>query len=280
MKQKRAKAYRKQMSYYHLNFKFREPYQLLIDEEIILDAIRTRYDLIEGFKRTVQGEIKPMITQCTMEALYRAKDQDAIDLARTFERRRCNHLPIRKHQNHENDHESDNKNENENDSKNNKKENVKSKEEEGPKSAFDCINSVVNINGKNKHRYIVATQKVGLRQIFRKIPAVPLIYMSRSVMILEPMSRNTEVERNRIESSKLTNGLNGLNDEQQDEEENEGKKRKRSLKEPNPLSIKKKKTDKPKLDNVIEPEPENKSKRRRRKHTKSLKQNDEVEVNS
>ena len=150
MKQKRAKAYRKQMSYYHLNFKFREPYELLIDEEIILDAIRTRYDLIEGFKRTVQGEIKPMITQCTMEALYRAKDQDAIDLARTFERRRCNHLPIRKHQNHENDHESDNKNENENDSKNNKKENVKSKEEEGPKSAFDCINSVVNINGKRQ----------------------------------------------------------------------------------------------------------------------------------
>jgi U3 small nucleolar RNA-associated protein 23 len=59
MKQKRAKAYRRLMSYYHINFKFREPFQVLVDEEIILECMRTKFDLVAGLKRTLQGEVKP-----------------------------------------------------------------------------------------------------------------------------------------------------------------------------------------------------------------------------
>lgn len=47
------------MTYYHINFKFREPYQVLVDEEIVLECIRTKFDLAAGLRRTLQGEVKP-----------------------------------------------------------------------------------------------------------------------------------------------------------------------------------------------------------------------------
>lgn len=58
MRQKRAKSYRKQLQYLRLNFKFREPYQILLDDQIILEAVRTKQDLHKTLERTVQGQIK------------------------------------------------------------------------------------------------------------------------------------------------------------------------------------------------------------------------------
>jgi U3 small nucleolar RNA-associated protein 23 len=190
-----------------------------------------------------------VITQCTIHDLYKTKNQEAIVLAKQFERRRCNHLP------NKNDQETDLAN--------------------GPKSAFDCIANVVIVKGTNKHRYVVATQKSSLRSLFRKIPAIPLIYMNRSVMIMEPMSPVTVRAREGIELAKLTGGLNDPNvayknkrpnegDEDEDEEEQPKKKRK-GPKEPNPLSVKQKKAI-----NVItkpaESETKEPKKRRRRHH--------------
>ena len=91
MRQKRAKAYRKQMAYYKYNFKFREPYQVLVDDELVLESSRIKLNLSAALERTIQAPVKPMITQCCMEALYRSKNEDAITLAKRFERRRCGH---------------------------------------------------------------------------------------------------------------------------------------------------------------------------------------------
>lgn len=230
------------MAYLHMNFKFREPYQVLVDEEIVLEAVKTRFDLAKGLERTVQGKVKPMITQCAMEALYRTKNQEAIGLAKNFERRRCNHLPRKAPREEEtgNDGSDDDDSEDQTEAP---KEDKKKDEESGPKSAFDCIYAVVNIKGKNKHRYVVATQKVGLRGVLRKIPAVPLIYINRSVMIMEPMSPATENARETIEREKLTSGLNNPLNDIDESQETTGKKRKKGPKEPNPLSIKKKKVE-------------------------------------
>ncbi|CAN6635880.1 rRNA-processing protein Utp23p [Trichomonascus vanleenenianus] len=248
MKQKRAKAYRKMMHYLHLNFGFREPYQVLIDEEIVLEAVRTRFDLAKGLHRTLQGEVKPMITQCAMEALYKAKNQEAIDLAKTFERRRCGHLPKRPNKSSQNEEDDED-------------------DKSGPLSAFDCMTSVIIVEGKNKHRYCVATQKVQLRRLLAKIPAVPLIYINKAVMIMEPMSPNTERARARIEHAKLTQGLNDPNankrrmsDEDEEDEGEKPKKKRKGPKQPNPLSIKKKK------DEGEEAASQEKKKRRRRHH--------------
>ena len=47
MKAKRAKQYRKLMQQYGLTFGLREPYQVLVDAEMIQDADRFKMDLVK-----------------------------------------------------------------------------------------------------------------------------------------------------------------------------------------------------------------------------------------
>lgn len=207
MKLKRAKAYKKLMSYLQLNFNFHEPYQVLVDEEIVLNAVASKYDLVAGLERTLQGKVKVMITQCTIEHLYRAKTPEgkqAVALAKTFERRRCGHVP----------------------------------QNDQTLSAFECIKEVVGPT--NKHRYAIATQKPKLRAILRQVVAVPIVYISRSVMILEPMSGATKNARKNMEESKLTQGLNKVSTHEEEPTNGEPvHKKKTGPKGPNPLSVKK-----------------------------------------
>ncbi|OJA12058.1 hypothetical protein AZE42_06690 [Rhizopogon vesiculosus] len=93
MRQKRAKAYRKLMHLYSISFGFRQPYQILVDSEMCKIAIDAKLDLIKQLGTVLQGTVKPMITQCCIVELYLQGNtqQPAIDLAKTFERRKCNH---------------------------------------------------------------------------------------------------------------------------------------------------------------------------------------------
>ncbi|AQZ10249.1 UTP23 (YOR004W) [Zygosaccharomyces parabailii] len=235
MRQKRAKSYRKQMLVYNHAFKFREPYQVLVDDQLVMDCYKSHYDLVGGLKRTLQAEVKPMITQCCIQALYSTRIQEAIDIAKNFERRRCNHPP---------------------------------KEARPP---AECIQSVVNINGHNKHRYVVASQDVNLRRKLRRVPGVPLVHISRSVMVMEPLSEASRLLNQRWEEDKLLKGLNdpklaGLRTpeiEDQDQQPPPAKKHK-GPKNPNPLSIKKK--QKPKVQEADSRDEEDKRRKRRRKH--------------
>ena len=115
-----------------------------------------------------------VISQCSMRHLYSAGDQSIIAQAKQFERRRCGH------------HELDE-----------------------PLSAFECIRSVIDPRSahSNKHRYVGAVQDIHLRSHLRKIPGVPLIYISRSVMIMEPMAEATEDFKLREEREKFRVGL-------------------------------------------------------------------------
>ncbi|KAG7662810.1 uncharacterized protein J8A68_003664 [[Candida] subhashii] len=247
MRQKRAKAYKKQMNVYLHAFKFREPFQLIVDNEMVINCDQASYDIIKGFNRTIQAESKPMITQCCIQALYDTKNQRAIDTAKTFERRRCNH-----------------------------------REAIDP---HDCIESIVNIKGENKHRYVVATQNLPLRKKLRKIPGIPLIFMNRSVMVMEPMSDATAEYSRKYEEKKLTGGLNDakragvINKEEEkpkEDKQTDGgeppKKKRKGPKGPNPLSVKKKKTG------PTEPvKEETKKSNRRRKHKKASANDEEAQ---
>ncbi|CUA75993.1 rRNA-processing protein UTP23 [Rhizoctonia solani] len=129
--------------------------------------------------------------------------QHIVDLAKLFERRKCNHREAIENE--------------------------------------PCIESV--IGETNKHRYIVASQSTDLRNKLRKIPAVPLVHVNRSVMVLEPRSEATIKAKNQSESTNM-----GVT-------ESEAKvltstsapapagptHRRKIAKGPNPLSIKKKK---------------------------------------
>lgn len=281
MRAKRAKNYRKQLQYLRVDFKFREPYQILLDDQIILEATKIQFDLLKALRLAVQATIRPMITQCCMEALYESKNRDAIALAKTFERRKCGHLPANSSSSSSvgkkktfNDHDDDN-------TKNDNKDKNKQKSEsefEGTKSSGACIWTVVAVDKSfNKHRYLVATQDYRLRARLRKIPAIPLLYIKRSVMVMEPMSEATAQARERIETAKLTGGLNAIsvgmkrktllgisnsdtnkknestedseNDDNDDDDDNDDlqkqqqqlKKKKKVAKGPHPLSVLKKK---------------------------------------
>lgn len=198
-------------------------------------------DLLKGFKQTLSGEVKPLITQCSMRHLYNSKGEPgveaAIELGKTFERRRCGHHP--------HDYPE-------------------------PLTTLECFSSVVDpkSNGVNKHRYVVAANDLDTRQMLRGVMGTPLLYISRSVMIMEPMADETVQARGKDERAKLraeikrfSEGKKRKRDNNSDDEDEEGdentagkgevsragdgaqsekKKKKKGVKGPNPLAVKKK----------------------------------------
>ncbi|KXX79598.1 rRNA-processing protein utp23 [Madurella mycetomatis] len=177
---KRTKQYKKLMRAFQL-LGFREPYQLLMTSDIIMDTLKL--DLIGLFEKALSTKnLKPMITQCCIRSLY-AKNMGpnrdpavaaAIDRAKTFERRRCGHLM-----------------------------------DEDPLTERECMLSVVDPKGKgeNKFRYVVATQDEWLRERLRSVVPTPLMYVKRSVLILEPMSSSSAQAREREERAKFMDGI-------------------------------------------------------------------------
>jgi len=149
-----------------------------------------------------------VITQCSIVELYKLgpSHQSTVDLAKTFERRKCNHR------------------------------------EAIPSD--DCIRSVVGET--NKHRYVVATQSQSLRESLRIIPSVPIVHVNRVVMVLEPPSETTlrtkalqETEAQEARPTELA-AIAATAPQQPTVTEPPRKKRK-GPKQPNPLSVKKKK---------------------------------------
>lgn len=210
MRQKRAKAYRKLMALYSMTFGFRQPYQVLVDSTMCKSASELKIELVKQLGTVLQGEIKPMITQCCIHELYLQgkSQQPTVDLAKTFERRKCNHRE--------------------------------------PIPGDDCVASVVGET--NKHRYVIATQSQPLRVQLRTIPAVPLVHINRAVMVLEPPSDITIKTKEATEEQDLHMNQSDLALVGAPKTEPVQKKRK-GPKGPNPLSIKKKQVARPPQDN-------------------------------
>ncbi|RDL36704.1 putative rRNA-processing protein UTP23 [Venustampulla echinocandica] len=217
------------MEQYGMSFGFREPYQVLVDSEIIKDADKFKMDLVGGLERTLHGQVKPMITQCSMRHLYAAASEPGvsylIDKAKTYERRRCDHRP---------------------------------EDFPEPLSNKECLASVVDPKGNktNKHCYVIASQDLELRKHMRGVMGVPLVYINRSVMIMEPMASATAQNRAREERGKFRAGLkrgSGSLKRKRDDEEGEKdgeeagdddaapkkKWKAKGPKQPNPLAVKK-----------------------------------------
>lgn len=217
MRQKRAKSYRRLVHQYVLHYRFREPFQVLIDNTFAQALVRYQVqDPLKQLVNVLQAKVKPMITQCCMVALYEAEKasegndlrqaKDAIALAKTWERRKCNH-----------------------------------KEAIAP---GECLASV--IGPTNQHRYILAADDAYIRRARRRtVPGLPLLHYSQSVLVLEPMSDVTERHIAEMEAHKSTVSVTEQKILAHAAEPTPAPaplppKRKRA-KEPNPLSVKKKK---------------------------------------
>ncbi|KAF9535850.1 Fcf1-domain-containing protein [Crepidotus variabilis] len=219
MRQKRAKSYRKLMQLYSMSFGFRQPYQVLgtltaallaflkdsflVDSELCKEAVAHKIELVKQIYTVLQGEVKPMITQCCIHELYLQgkSQQPAVDIAKTFERRKCNHRE--------------------------------------PIPGDECLESV--IGESNRHRYIVASQFQPLRAKLRTVPATPLIHLTRSVMVLEPPSDVTLAAKEKIEEGRLHATGSDLHLVGSSLTSDPPKKKRKGPKGPNPLSVKQKK---------------------------------------
>ncbi|KAF9499821.1 hypothetical protein BDN71DRAFT_1441418 [Pleurotus eryngii] len=212
MRHKRAKTYKRLMALYSMSFGFRQPYQVLIDSHMCKEAIDHKLDIMKQLGVVLQGLVKPMITQCCIHELYLQgkSQQPAVDLAKSFERRKCNHR------------------------------------EAIP--GHECLTSV--IGDKNKHRYVVASQSQPLRAALRQVPGVPLIHINRIVMVLEPPSDATIDAKKAMELQSVQPTLVpdiALVQSSSKQPQSEPPRRKQGPKGPNPLSMKKRKAAPTKL---------------------------------
>ena len=129
-------------------------------------------DPMRQLSGALQAKVKPLITQCCMVALYageksedadaRALAKQAVHLAKTWERRKCNH-----------------------------------KDALAPGA---CLEEVIGAwcvmkltaGPENKHRYVLAADDAHIRRARRRaVPGLPIVHYSASVLVLEPMSDAT-----------------------------------------------------------------------------------------
>ncbi|KAL3481136.1 hypothetical protein BJX99DRAFT_243788 [Aspergillus californicus] len=296
MRAKRSKKYRKLMHQYELAFGFREPYQVLVDSNLLRAVHSFKMDLLPALERTLQGQVRPLLTKCSLAAIMKNQPTNP----RTNNQVRPEFLPPPttlplRHCSHNAD--------------------------STPVDETTCLLSLLSpLTGvkRNKEHYILATsdppagkssgQDAGqkrkrgddeafqallraqaLRRGARSIPGVPIVYVKRSVMILEPMSAPSDGIREGVEQDKFRAGLTDSRKTAGADAgaggDGEKKKKKRELnktKAPNPLSMKKPKKRegdlKPKGDNQVRKAGEEdekaaddadagpKTKRRRRHH--------------
>ncbi|CAO1619889.1 unnamed protein product [Parajaminaea phylloscopi] len=188
MRQKRSKTYRKLLASYILHFGYRPPFQLLVDASFALalsalhlsaeEADKRLSDVLQVSQMTKgkrkgafeQPDMKCMITQCCMVELYKGEKEgqlqkDAVQLAKTWERRKCNHREAI--------------------------------------DGDECLKSVVGPT--NKHRYMVASNSRKVRNHLREeVAGVPVVHTNQSrVIVLEPPSEKTKQRIQELEVSKL-----------------------------------------------------------------------------
>lgn len=157
-----------------------------------------------------------VITQCCVEALYKLgpEYQKATNIAKTFERRRCNHRE--------------------------------------PLDPDECLKDVIGTT--NKHNYVLAAQSASLRIHLQKVPGLPIIHFNpREVPVLSPPSIATTRTKNEMEEKKrkegemggeVIDGDNVIGGSTTGTQSGAGEVRgKRKTKAPNPLSMRKKKTE-------------------------------------
>ncbi|KAJ2455870.1 hypothetical protein EV183_000486 [Coemansia sp. RSA 2336] len=208
MRVKRAKVYRKLMQFYQHNFGFREPYQILVSPDFVLEAVAKNIDLSKALEEVVGGKVRVLISYCSICDIRKDSPQreKAIATSKGFEKRRCPHKT--------------------------------------PVKGIDCMKEIMG--DSNKHNYCIAVQDEEMRDRLRQIKGVPILHVSHSVVVLEPIPKHfrdagkdqlkdkaglTEMERKMLKSVKeeARQAKNGLRP----------KRKTKKAKGPNPLAVKK-----------------------------------------
>ncbi|EXJ74797.1 uncharacterized protein A1O5_01493 [Cladophialophora psammophila CBS 110553] len=258
MRARRSKKYRKIMSAYQMSFSFREPYQVLLDSHFLKTCHSFHMPLQKYLENTLHGECRLFVTRCTLAKIMgdwekvKNKEGKGRGPPRPEFLPPPTEVPLR-HCKHKDDEG----------------------QELGVVSEARCLLDLLagqphgHEHAKNKQHYILATADaddkesrakgfVDVKDRARLIPGVPIVYVKRSVMILEEMSGVSERSVRSQEKEKFSQGLIGLSsrkrkrgegeDESDDGDddllpEKQGPKIRgmKKAKGPNPLSVKKRK---------------------------------------
>lgn len=258
MRAKRSKKYRKIMISYEQTFGFRPPFQVLLDSAFIHACHAFKMPLQKSLENTLHNPSRLFITKCTLAKIL------AAEKARRKSTGENEHhhggrpdwlpppteLPLRY---------------------------CKHNDEETAVEEWQCLVDLVagqprgNEQAKNKQHFVLATAEaseqeqrkkgfIEVRERARLVPGVPLVYVKRSVMVLEELSRASEGVRRGVEREKFKEGLiGGAGDrkrkrgeaeaeDEKDKNMDDGraammkkKPKAKGTKQPNPLSVPKKK---------------------------------------
>ncbi|KUF72060.1 rRNA-processing protein utp23 [Phytophthora nicotianae] len=218
MRYLRAKGIRKALRQFHFLCGIKPPYKVLLDGNFIAMCLQMKVDVHERVPKYLQ--VKPH--ECEFYVPRAALDElktlgeatkEAYDLAKSF-----------------------------------KVAGVYGQSEDEKQETVDVSKYIQSIIGeKNERKFVVCTQEVELRKALRLVPGVPLIYLNRSVLVFEEISRATlaivrQEEKASMakldvnEKRKLEQMQEGESEESREEHQRLKKKR---AKGPNPLSVKK-----------------------------------------
>ncbi|CAN9493001.1 unnamed protein product [Ophioblennius macclurei] len=214
MKIKRQKQAKKTLSFYKYNFRFREPYQILVDGTFCHVALKNKIQIKEQMPKYLMGEVQLCTTSCCLKELQTLGSQlyGAKIILQKFQVRRCSHLKT-------------------------------------PVSASECLLSL--LEDANPHHYFVATQDHTLTGALKAVPGVPLFYIVLNTIVLDKPSPASLDHVNAVQLGQLVSpaqqrsicslkeerGIVGTPPTPQ-------RKRKRKQSNPNPLSCLKKKKKK------------------------------------
>ena len=255
MRAKRSKRYRKTMAQYTLPpFSFREPYQVLLDAAFLRACHAFHMPLQKFLENTLHGKCRLFVTRCTLAKITAECEREqkksgggkgAAQRGRPDFLPPPTDVPLRY---------------------------CKHNDEETVVGEVDCLADLLagqvkgNEQPKNKQHFVLATAEVGederrragrgfvdVREAARNVPGVPIVYVKRSVMVLEELSQASLRLKGQGDREKLREGLVVARKRKRGNEDGEGEKIEgregpvvmtrpvKKVKGPNPLSVKKKK---------------------------------------
>ncbi|XP_063780550.1 rRNA-processing protein UTP23 homolog [Pseudophryne corroboree] len=239
MKITRQKHVKKHLSFYRNNFRFREPYQVLLDGTFCQAALKNKIQIKEQLPKYFTGDVQLCTSNCVLKELQSLGKElfGAKLIAQRFQVRHCAHF-------------------------------------KSPVSGSACLLSMVAEG--NAHHYFIATQDQELASKVKKQAGVPLLFIIQNTIVLDKPSPTSLAHVQAVQAGQLVpehqkQNLQQLKDEQGVSQipERRGRKR-RGVRGPNPLScMKKKRKNAPQAASAA---PDQKKRKRKRNRGKSLVQ--------
>lgn len=205
MRVKRLKKANKILAFFHYNYGFDPPYQVLLDGNFCQAALRSKINIMEQVPKYFSENTEMCVTDCILNELGNLGKElhGALIVARQFKSVKCPHKPLR--------------------------------------TASECIAHLARRSksvDKKRPKYIVATQDENLLEKLRTTGGIPIMSIRWNSILLEQPSKEShegilkpvdiEFERAKALKTSIFGEPNRI-------------RKKKKPKAPNPLSCKKKK---------------------------------------